>query len=265
MLVDIVPKVFVIRVMIILKREECHLWHIQVEEAEYDLRQLLLRLSHDEKQRAEQFLVAAPRTQFIVTRSALRVLLGNYLSIPPETVVFTSNIYGKLYLHPPYAHVKFNVSHSGKRALIAICMNVDVGVDIEQHREFDDPSGMARMICGAEELRQWTQLPPDIQSASFYLAWTRKEAIAKALGYGMATNFKELQVSLCPTETARLIHLEPAFGHASDWSLIDIECTENYSAALAARTSGLGIMPYHITPQQLQLGMNINPPHRSAH
>jgi 4'-phosphopantetheinyl transferase len=237
-----------------IRRGECHVWHISLEETEDGLTRLLRHLSDDEKKRADGFLVPAPRAQYITTRSALRLLLGSYLAIAAEDIAFQSNAYGKPFLPPPHGDLRFNVSHSGNRALIAICMGIDVGIDIEQHRQLADWSGLAKMIWCDEDLDRWMQLSPDDQFMAFYLAWTRKEAIAKALGYGMAANFKMLRARLAPAERAQLIDISPAFGVASEWSLIDIDTAENYSAALAARTSNINVVQHRFTPQCLYRG-----------
>ncbi len=232
-----------------LQPGECHLWHISLEESEENLARQTQHLSSEERKRASDFLLPAPRLQFIVTRSALRLLLGSYLGIPPETLQFTLNPYGKPSLHSPLANFRFNVSHSGKLALIAISMEVDVGVDIEQHRTLDDGAGLAKMIWCQEDLDLWLGLSPDARLNAFYQAWTRKEAIAKALGYGLTLDFKNLRVSFAPKAQAELINIEPSLGVAREWTLIDINAGDAYSAALATITPKIKLMQYRFPSQ----------------
>jgi len=230
---------------------DCHLWRLSLEESEKGLARLTQYLSSEERKRAEHFLVPAPRLQYIVTRSALRLLLGSYLGIPCETIQFCLNQYGKPSLPPPLAQLRFNVSHSGKLALIAISKEVDVGVDIEQHRLLNDGPGLAKMILCQEDLDQWLELSPNDQFRAFYQAWTRKEAVAKALGYGLTLDFKHLRVSFTPTAQTQLINIEPNLGVAREWTLIDINAGDGYSAALAARTSKIKLMQYMLPPEFL--------------
>ena len=227
-----------------LQRGECHVWHVTLDETEEGLSRLAEHLSNEERKRADSFLVPAPRTQFIVTRGTLRLLLGRYLGIPAATVAFRTNAHGKPQLAPSHGDLRFNVSHSGKHALIALCRDADVGVDIERHRDLDDWAGMARMIWCDADLARWQDLPANDRCRAFYLAWTRKEALAKAAGLGMAADFKRLQVSFAPAQHASVIDLDPAFGLAAEWSLIDIDTPENYSAALATRSPAIRVMQY---------------------
>ena len=237
-----------------LKREECHVWHVSLEESDEDLFRLAAQLSNDEQKRAGSFLVAAPRTQFIVTRSALRLLLGGYLGVSAAAIAFRTNAHGKPELAQPNDDLRFNVSHSGRHALIALSRGADVGVDIEQHRPLDDWSGMAQMIWCDEDLARWQGLSAADRCRAFYLAWTRKEAVAKAVGLGMAADFKKLRVSFVPAAPAFLSGLDPAFGLAAEWSLIDIATPENYSAALAAKSPDVRVREYRVTLQHLHQG-----------
>jgi phosphopantetheinyl transferase len=81
-------------------------------------------LSPREVARASRFLIAAKRRQFESTRTHLRRLLG-----APATQEFAYTDNGKPYF--PDSPLKFNVSHSENRALIAIAQGNEVGVDIE--------------------------------------------------------------------------------------------------------------------------------------
>lgn len=231
-----------------LGRGECHVWHVSLDMADDDLARLRRHLSIDEQIRADSFILPSPRRQFIVTRSTLRLLLGRYLGTDSASTTFRTNSHGKPRLPPPDDDLYFNVSHSGEHALIALCRGAEVGIDIERHRMLDDWSGMAKMIWCAEDMIEWINLSADERCRAFYLAWTRKEAMAKAIGLGMATDFKKLRVSFSPAAKATLLNLDQAFGSAATWSLIDIETPPNYAAALAARSPGIRVSQFRHTP-----------------
>ena len=58
----------------------------------------------------------------------LRDLLARYLETGPERVRFVYNAFGKPALNPQFgSEVTFNLSHSGRLALIAIARAVNVG------------------------------------------------------------------------------------------------------------------------------------------
>ena len=86
----------------------------------------------------------------------------------------------------------FNLSHSGQLALIAVCADAPVGVDLEAHRVLRNPDGLARRMCSPRELA-WARRQDDLHTALLRL-WVRKEALAKAEGGGIATALSGLDV-----------------------------------------------------------------------
>ncbi len=83
----------------------------------------------------------------------------------------------------------FNLSHSGETVVLAMCTQGRVGVDIEQIRPIDYESlrplfrELANAANGAEG---------DDGLQLFYQCWTRKEAVAKACGLGLALPFAQI-------------------------------------------------------------------------
>ncbi len=94
----------------------------------------------------------------------------------------------------------FNLSHSGGLALIALCADAPVGVDLERVHALRNPSGLARRMCSERELA-WAGGQDDLNLALLRL-WVRKEALAKAEGGGIATALSGLDV-LDPVVGAR--------------------------------------------------------------
>ncbi len=94
----------------------------------------------------------------------------------------------------------FNLSHSGDLALIALCADAPVGVDLERVHALRNPSGLARRMCSPRELA-WADARDDLNLALLRL-WVRKEAIAKAEGGGLATALSGVDV-LDPVVSAR--------------------------------------------------------------
>lgn len=88
-------------------------------------------LSRAEWQRAQRFRHRADAVRAMATRAALRRLLSAHTGIAPEKLVFTQNAYGKPELENAEGPA-FNVSHSGRVALIALAPGGAVGVDIER-------------------------------------------------------------------------------------------------------------------------------------
>lgn len=162
-------------------------------------------LSADEMERANRFYRAEDRMRFILTRAALRELLGAATGLSPEKIAFRTGPYGKPYLaDEPGLH--FNVSHSGSMALIGIA-DRPVGVDIEAMRENIDEFELARAFFCDEEHRFLGRLEGAARLQAFYKIWTCKEAVLKAFGVGISTYLRDFSVTL--TMQGFDIHAKP--------------------------------------------------------
>ena len=218
----------------------CDVWVVSLLQPPQQLAALESLLSAPERERAAAFLLPMPRHQFIVARGALRTLLGRTLSTSPCAVRFALNSHGKPSLDPA-CEVRFNVSHAGDLALIAIASGFDVGVDVEVHRRIDDLASLAASILCPPDLDLWRAVAPQHGLAAFYRIWTCKEAVAKAIGCGLAMDFRSLRISLAPGRAAAMESLDPAWGGAGAWSLRELETESGYSAAVAASTPDLKV------------------------
>src|SRR5215469_963989 len=86
-------------------------------------------LATDEAVHASQIRSLRQRESFVVTRAALRTLLGRFLAIEPHQIHLNYGPYGKPEL-PETENLRFNVSHSGQLAAIALTRGCDVGIDL---------------------------------------------------------------------------------------------------------------------------------------
>ena len=146
-----------------------------------------------ERERAARLVRERDRLLWTRSRGVLRVLLGRYLDRDPRRLRFVLGPYGKPALasetraqrcsdqagrraesgwsgragrrprrrHEGGGHdLSFNLSHSGELMLLAVTAGIEVGVDVERARE--------RYEVG------------------FLKEWTRREAIVKCFGTGLA-------------------------------------------------------------------------------
>jgi 4'-phosphopantetheinyl transferase len=108
-----------------------------------------------------------------VARGALRALLGERLGLAPADVQLSAGEHGKPEV--PGAALRFNVSHTGELALIALAER-EVGVDVER---LDRTSrAVERTLTPGERAAG-----PDHEG--LLRIWCRKEALAKAIGGGL--------------------------------------------------------------------------------
>lgn len=150
-----------------------------------------------EKARAGSFRFAADRDRYVVGRGMLRRILSRNGAGAPERIVIADGRWGKPALSPPSA-LRFNVAHSGDRALVAVAHGWELGVDIERVRPLVDLMVLGRRVCASSELAQLAELPTHHRSIALSRCWTRKEACVKALGIGLRQPLDAFEVGVQP-------------------------------------------------------------------
>ncbi len=192
-------------------------------------------LSGDEIERTKRFLFEKDRTRFTRCRSALRALLGRYLTIPAAELRFDYLSGGKPQLaseQNPFA-LQFNVSHSSNMALIAFGSNCRLGVDIEKMRSEVDTVALAERFFSLRERAGLRALPDDLRVQGFFACWTRKEAFLKATGDGFSFPLADFSVTTRPDLEPSLEEIRGDTQARKQWVLVDIEVRDGYRAAVA--------------------------------
>lgn len=144
-------------------------------------------LSDDELHTASRYFHTKDMISCISGKAALRMILSKLLGKRPEKIQFLLSANKK----PRIEEIEFNVSHSGDQILIAVGTK-PVGIDIEYiNRDFNFES-ILDSVFNIEEIAS-INLSKDL-SLSFYNLWTRKEAILKATGEGLADDLTQISV-----------------------------------------------------------------------
>ncbi len=98
----------------------------------------------------------------------------------------TYNAYGKPIIPGTY----FSISHTENITLLAASTTNECGIDIEKIKEVD--------VSLYEEYfteKEWNAINSSIELyKTFYLLWTRKEAIIKTIGTGIFEDLKNIDV-----------------------------------------------------------------------
>ncbi|MGU3358715.1 4'-phosphopantetheinyl transferase family protein [Methylobacterium sp. M6A4_1b] len=188
-------------------------------------------LSPEERARADRFYRHMDRARFIESHAALRLILGRYRDLPPCDVVFAQEAGGKPVLAPAQrAGLHFNLSHSGAHALIGVSHCAPIGVDVEAIRPVGDPLAIVRAHFHPVEIAALAGAPHDRQAPLFFQCWTRKEAVVKALGMGLALPLDGFSVDGPSPVTIRWEGEDPA---SDGWSLIDLDIETDVVGAVA--------------------------------
>lgn len=170
-----------------LQDGEIHVWRVFVDKEEKQIESYQSLLSSGEQARANRFLVRPERSRFVITRAILRKLLAAYLSCSLAALEFEHNPKGKPFLHAKFLKrpVQFNVSHSHGLALLSFSLGRRVGVDVEYVQPGFEVGEIARQWFPPREAEELYALPPSSRAESFFVGWTRIEALAKARGDGL--------------------------------------------------------------------------------
>lgn len=146
------------------------------------------QLPAPELHRAARFHHPADRQRYLAARVLRRQVLGAYTGVPPAQVAFASTDTHKPYL-PAAPGLHFSVAHAGAWVLLAVG-SVAVGIDVEEtHAAFDVQDLLHHHFSTAESQRIGQQ---PAARPLLLAAWTRKEALAKALGWGIDERFAAL-------------------------------------------------------------------------
>jgi len=189
-------------------------WHLPM------LRQLLVR---DERARADSFRCQADADRLTVGRGGLRLLLGEFLQIPPEQVAFAYSATGK----PSTVGLEFNVAHSGDVVLIATHSH-PIGIDVERLDRVGDIASMARTCFTARE--RVFMFERATAQEGFVRLWTRKEAWLKAVGTGLSFRLLDIDVA---DAAAPVIAPGVAIDGTPPSRIVDLPSSPGYAAACA--------------------------------
>jgi 4'-phosphopantetheinyl transferase len=140
-------------------------------------------LTFDEQMRAGRFVRSQDRRWYERSHAALRALLAQRAQCPVDAITYAVDRAGKPRLAGTM--LQFNLAHCRGRAAVAIDTADAIGVDIETIRPIEGIDELARECLSAGEHRDFSALPDAERARALLIAWTRKEAVLKAIGTGL--------------------------------------------------------------------------------
>jgi 4'-phosphopantetheinyl transferase len=148
-------------------------------------------LTNDERSRAEKFLFDEDRNTYLICHGLLRMILSWKLNKNPLEVTFTIDENSKPGLdgNPLY----FNITHVRDAFAIAISKHYYVGIDMENWDQDIDFLPIIKEYFSIRECKFILETKTDSQDR-FFLLWTRKEALLKAIGTGIVTDLAQIEV-----------------------------------------------------------------------
>ena len=185
-----------------------------------------------EAARARRFVRPEHAARFVAGRAALRRALGSMIGAEPGHVPLNEAEAGRPELDGAQPPLHFNVSHSGGIAVIALCREARIGVDVER-LAWVERDLVERFFSPAEQAAL-AALPEDQWQRSFYRCWTRKEAFVKGLGHGLLLPLDAFDVAI--GETPALLRCD--FAPVQDWTLAPLPAGAGYEAVAAIEARG---------------------------
>jgi len=210
------------------------IWSIDLNQPEPFIKAAGDCLSLEEKSRAERFKNSAARHRYVIAHVALRRLLAAKTTLTPQDIPLRAGPHGKPCLTGTLTdRLHFNLSHSGNLVLIAISRDAEVGIDVERIRVLRDAAQIAERFFSRAETAVFKSLPEAEQNTAFFNLWTRKEALVKATGDGIAHGLARFEVA--SDAEARLLAVDGDAARAAQWTLRGFSPAPGYAAAVAVQ------------------------------
>ena len=197
-------------------------WYIGVDQVPESLAVLL---DGRDRARRRQILREADRKRFLAAWVLARLVLGERLGRDPAALSFDRTCahcgdpkHGKPVVENAGRGLDFSLSHAGGLAVVAVS-DLTVGLDIE-----DATAGEQPLASALTERERATCLT----YADFARLWTRKEAVLKAAGKGLAIHPRRVEVL-----GATLLALPEELGRPEDYTLQDLPLPAPYVGTLA--------------------------------
>lgn len=226
-----------------LSRDLVHIIRIKFDLPLERWTQLTELLTDEEQQRAARFRFDQPRQRFVTCRATLRQILGRLCDIAPTAIPLSYGPHGKPelavdQLHTSVQKIQFSVSHSGDYGLIAVTVDSEVGVDVEECNPAVKILKLAERFFSPAEANELANLPTDRQLQGFYRGWTSKEAYLKATGRGLTLSLSSFCVRIAPDLPAALIHVDEQPDEPGRWSTKSFDVGPGYAAAVMVKHQG---------------------------
>ncbi|MBL8861131.1 MAG: 4'-phosphopantetheinyl transferase superfamily protein [Planctomycetes bacterium] len=183
------------------------------------------------------------RTRFGAARAWLRTMLARASTTEPTAVRFERGPHGKpAWLDPRGVPVlQFNLSRSGPYAVLALASRAALGVDVEVLRELPDCDELEPLVLAPNERARVAALDVVERSREFLRCWTRKEAVSKGLGTGLALDPRAFEIGAearfawASAEASGGLAQPDLARELTEWSVRDVEPPAPCALALAAR------------------------------
>jgi 4'-phosphopantetheinyl transferase len=208
-------------------RPSLGVWYVGVDQVPESLAVLL---DDRDRDRRRQILREADQNRFLAAWVLARLVLGERLGQDPAALSFDRTCthcgdrrHGKPAVESAGPGLDFSLAHAAGLAVVAVSDRA-VGVDVE------DATAAAQPLAPALTDRERATC---LSYADFARLWTRKEAVLKAVGKGLAIHPGRIEIL-----GSTLLALPEELGCPEDYTLWDLPLPAPYVGSLAVLGPG---------------------------
>jgi 4'-phosphopantetheinyl transferase len=231
---------------------EVHVWIAGLDRSAEQIARMSLSLDREEIARAARFRTDEHRNRFIVSRAAQREILSGYGGVDPASITYEYSAHGKPSLRASGTgldSIRFNVTNSVNRALVAVAWEREVGVDVEAQRTIRDAGALARRFFSPSEYAALQTMHDEAVERAFLSCWTRKEAYVKAIGLGISMQLAGFDVNVEPDEPATLLATRHDAAAAARWTMHSLDAGAGYFATLVVEGEPAAVRTFEWRPE----------------
>jgi len=193
-------------------------------------------LSDWEQDRFNSLKREEDKVRYVTSHVLVRAALSELYPVAPGEWRLKQTQTGKPFVSTPWVTQEIHVSLSHTRQLVGCAIAcLPVGLDIEAVSQTLEVDAMLVYTMAPQELARWACQPQGDSVKRFLRYWTLKEALAKALGVGMAVPFSSLAFDIKDSRNADLIAMPADYGEVSEWRMRLLDLVGTHVGAVAAR------------------------------
>jgi 4'-phosphopantetheinyl transferase len=219
-----------------LEDRTIHVWGFLLDESAAVVEQCRVWCSDAEQAKAGRFVRHQDRARYVLARGGLRSVLSRYAGLNPATLAFQTGPTGKPALLDgrtrPHS-LRFNLSHSHGRMLVAVAKHLEVGADLEQIRDKVEVGKLADRFYKPSEREKVTALSGLGKAQLFYRYWVAKEAVLKGQGVGLLS-LQQCEIVASDNVARAEVHLLEGTSMQSGWSIHWLDCGPGWAGAVSA-------------------------------
>jgi len=202
-------------------------------------------LSDAERARAARFHFETDRHNYLVAHALVRRALSDYAPVAPQAWAFDVGEHGRPEVRAGLTDVplRFNLSHTRGLVAVGVCLDLDIGVDVEHVRPRSFTLEVADHYFSAPEVSALRALPVEARRDRFFTYWTLKESYIKGRGLGLAIPLDQFGFDIAgadegagPRDRVALWTDEGLGDDASTWWFCADRLGADHRLAVAVRT-----------------------------